>query len=281
MKQDSKEKLLQEICFMDEEFKISLQNKQSNRSERAFHEAIEIKLFYEGRAMQMIGQRVIISEAGDLTVTNPYEVHTNMETDLYDGKYYLLTVDLDFPISANPKGMDLRHLLLSRRQAFVNHIRGDRYLEELVLRVVRELECKEEYYRIAVSDLLNEFFIHLLRHYVDREKSGRALSGATRRSNLIAPALSKIFSDYDKHITIDELAELCHISPYYFCRVFREEMGVTAIQYLTRYRISLAEAMLTEGGKSMEEIAYRCGFDDISYFYRCYKKIKGIAPKKR
>ncbi|MBE6691416.1 MAG: helix-turn-helix transcriptional regulator, partial [Ruminococcaceae bacterium] len=101
-----------------------------------------------------------------------------------------------------------------------------------------------------------------------------------KRAHLLAPALSRIFKDYDRHLSIDELAELCSVSKYYFCRLFKEEMGVTAVEYITNHRISLAEALLREGKKSMEEIAYLCGFEDISYFYRCYKKVKGVSPKK-
>ena len=44
-------------------------------------------------------------------------------------------------------------------------------------------------------------------------------------------------------------------------------------------KTNLAEAMLKSTNKSINEIAWECGFEDESYFYRCYKKIKGIPPK--
>jgi hypothetical protein len=118
MGRERNERIHQEVYFFDEDFKISLQNKQSSISERAFHEAIEIKLFYEGRVMQMIDEQVIVSEPGDITVTNPYEVHTNMEPKLYDGRYYLLNVDPDLLATTNPKGIDLRYLLIAKGTAF-------------------------------------------------------------------------------------------------------------------------------------------------------------------
>ena len=52
------------------------------------------------------------------------------------------------------------------------------------------------------------------------------------------------------------------------------------IQYIINYRISLAETLLKTTDNTIEEIAYACGFEDVSYFYRCYKKIKGVSPKK-
>ena len=55
---------------------------------------------------------------------------------------------------------------------------------------------------------------------------------------------------------------------------------MTVFQYITMYRVSLAEVMLHNTEKSIDEIAHECGFSDTGYFYRCYKKVKGISPKK-
>ena len=57
-------------------------------------------------------------------------------------------------------------------------------------------------------------------------------------------------------------------------------MNVTPVQYITEYRVDLAETMLKNTANSVSDIAWKCGFDDESYFSRCYKKIKGVSPKK-
>ena len=79
---------------------------------------------------------------------------------------------------------------------------------------------------------------------------------------------------------MDELAELCNISKYHFCRVFKNVMGVTAVRYMNGYRVDIAETLLRDGRMTVAEVAWHCGFEDDSYFYRCYKKIKGIPPGK-
>ena len=280
MKKEREEILSQEISFLENDFKIVFRKKQSGASGRAFHEAIEVKYCFEGRMMQMIDNDIIISETGDITITNPYELHTNTETEQYNGWYYLLNIDPDFFVEADPMGIDLRDLLIAKGLKFNNHIRNHKRLQEILLQVAKEMEEKREYHRLVVYHLLSEFFILLLRDEVNSEESGARSKEGLKRARLIAPALSKIFKDYQQHITIDELAALCNISKYHFCRLFKEETGVTAIQYITRYRISLAEALLRDENKSMSEVAYQCGFEDISYFYRCYKKIKGVPPKK-
>lgn len=269
----------QNVSFFSEDFKIDVQTKTSNVTERACHEAIEIKYVYEGDVMQMIDADIIVAHAGDITLTNPYEIHTNMEIESYHGKYYLFMVDPDFLSEMHPMGIDLRHVFFAKGQVFHNCIRNDPALQRILLQVVQEMKEQKENYRRMVYYLMSEFFTLLLRRELNAEKSRKRTGREIQRANLLSPALSKIFNDYQSRITVDELASLCHISSYYFCRLFKEEMGVSPIQYITKYRISMAEAMLKDENKTMGEIADRCGFKDLSYFYRCYKKLKGESPK--
>lgn len=279
MKNEEKDFLVQEILFPSEDFKIYAQKRKANRSSKAFHEEIEIKYFYEGNSMQMIGDDIIIAEPGNITVVNPYEIHTNMEPELYNGNYYLIIIDLDFLVSENPKGIDLRNILIAKKKAFTHCIKNDIRLQNIILQVIDEFNNKKDHHRQLIYNLVSELFILLLRDYIVTEKQEKNQPAEMRKANLISPALSKIFQSYDQQLSIDELADLCHVSKYYFCRMFKEEMGITVVQYITKYRISLADVMLRDKDKTIEEIAYRCGFKDISYFYRCYKKIKGVSPK--
>lgn len=279
MKKIKEDLLVQKILFSDQSFKIMVQNRSSNVTSRSFHESLEMKFFYEGRGMQMIDSEIIIANPGDITITNPYEIHTNTETELYKGKYFLLIVDLDFFVDFNPKGIDLREILITKGLKFNNHIQGQERLQTIILRIVEELNDQKDHYRLIVYSLMSELISLLLRDEINQEKSKISHTDTDmRNSKIIAPALSKIFQDYDKTISIDELAALCNLSKYHFCRVFKEQMGVTAVQYIIRYRISLAETLLKEGVLKINEVAYACGFRDLSYFYRCYKKIKGISP---
>ena len=115
----------------------------------------------------------------------------------------------------------------------------------------------------------------------EKDLQQQVLQNAFSESILtILPALQKIFCNYQDHLTVDGLAQLCNISKYHFCRIFKQQMGVTPVQYIIRYRLSVAELMLHTKNYSIREVATMCGFDDLSYFYRCYKKVNGIAPHK-
>lgn len=280
MKSKNEKTLHQSIVYHSDDFKIISSEGHSSRYAKAFHEDIEIKLFYEGRSMIMIDSEVIIAESGDITIVNPYEIHANIVNDTYNGKYYSLIVDLDFLADNGISDIDLRRILLVNGKKFNNHIKGNPLLEQLMLRIRDEIREQKEYYRTIIANLLCEFFALLLRNEVSDSKESAQKHDNIHKSDIIVPALQKIFSDYSKTITVDELSELCNISKYHFCRVFKQHMGMTVTQYIINYRISLADSMLKDENQSIKNIAETCGFGDVSYFYQCYKRIKGTSPSK-
>ena len=279
MKTEREKMSAQQISFSEEDFKIKVIETAPVSEGRALHEAIEIKYFYGGRSALMINSEVFVARAGDIAVVNPYEVHSTAFIDRYGGHYYLILMDLDFLSKVMPRGLDPRQFFLVKRKKIENLIRGDRRLEAILLRLVEEITRREEHYRLVAQSLVTEFFALLLRGYVNEKVSGEVEDDRVKYVELIAPALSRMHTDYAKHLTVEELATLCRVTKYHFCRVFRRAMGVTAVQYLTSYRIDLAEAMLGDAGRSIREVAFACGFEDESYFYRCYKKYKGTSPK--
>lgn len=273
--------LLQKIAFKSDDFKISVSDGVTRASRDAFHPEIEIKLFYEGDAIQAIGNKTIVATAGDITIANPYEVHACIQTDFHQGKYLLILIDLDFFKNTGLIDVDLRTLLMADGASFNNHIKNNKRLAQIMMRVIEEVSEQKEYYQSIVRNLMAEFFSLLLRDEL-RENNARSLSTAEmKKATLIAPAITKILNDYDKHIAIDDLAELCHISKFYFCRVFKEVMGDTPTNYINNHRIRIAKVMLKDKTRSIQQVATLCGFNDVSYFYRCYKKATGKSPQKR
>ncbi len=276
----TKNAIYQNINYVSDDFKILISKFTSKHVESAFHEPLEIKYFYEGSSMMMIDSDMIVAEKGDIVITNPFEVHSNITGDACAGKYYILMVDLDFFADNGIFDIDLRQMLLVNGQRFNRHIRNNERLQQLILRAKEELDQKKEYYKTIVKSIMCEFFSLLLRDELESRVSDDLNKDVIKRNITILPALQKIFCDYRNHITVDELAKLCNISKYHFCRVFKQQMGVTVFQYIVKYRISVAAMMLNTGNYSIGEVASMCGFEDISYFYRCYKRINGMAPHK-
>ena len=270
----------QRIEFPEEDFRIICEKRRFCENDRAFHEELEIKCYCTGGSAVMIDGEVFVATEGDITVVNPFEIHSNLYIKDYEGEYILLMLGLDFLKEFAPGGLDLRQLFISKGRRIKHCIKDDKRLSAIVMRIFEELSEKNENYRLVVYSLVTELFALLFRDHTDKYSSKESVPEAGRTAELIAPALTAIFENYSKPLSIDELSELCNISKYHFCRVFKEEMKMTAVQYITAYRISLAEIMLKNSDKSIDKIAAECGFFDISYFYRCYKRLKGSSPKR-
>lgn len=281
MKRNNGITAVQTISFESDDFKIIIDRKRSEGFERAFHEDIEIKYFFEGSSAVLINDEVYIAEAGSIAVVNPYEIHTNVDTLHHVGKYYLIIISMDFFPEHNPLGIDLRRIFISEGKRIMNFIAKDERIASVITRAFEEISEKKEHYKLVVQGLMSELFVLLLRSYVRDDTAMPNAHGRGKRAELISPALSMIFKEYRRKISLDELAAACNISKFHFTRLFEQEMGMSPFEYLKSYRISLAAAMLESGAQSIAEVAERCGFCDLSYFYRCYKKVRGVTPSAR
>ena len=97
---------------------------------------------------------------------------------------------------------------------------------------------------------------------------------------LVKKALGYLVEHATSQITRWQLAESVNVSEDYLTRIFRKELGLSPWDYLNRYRIYLASELLRQKAVSVNEVAYRTGFQDQAYFCRVFKKIKGVTPGK-
>lgn len=96
----------------------------------------------------------------------------------------------------------------------------------------------------------------------------------------IWPAVSYISSHYAQHITIEELAALCHMSVSNFHNRFRQEMKLPPIAFKNKLCISQAARILgSERDASIEEISSKLGFESSAYFRRVFRQYTGYSPR--
>lgn len=88
-----------------------------------------------------------------------------------------------------------------------------------------------------------------------------------------------IRDNYNKKITVSEVADFIGMSEQYFCRYFKKKMGKTLTEYINEIRIDKAAAMLVNTDEKVIDIAIQCGYDNISYFIKRFKNEKGVTPQ--
>lgn len=90
--------------------------------------------------------------------------------------------------------------------------------------------------------------------------------------------LSRIEQDYNKKLTVDGMAAECGYSASHFMRWFQQSTGSGFLAYLIEFRLGKAAKALRSTDDTVLEIAETCGFDNLSYFNRQFKKRFGITP---
>lgn len=91
-------------------------------------------------------------------------------------------------------------------------------------------------------------------------------------------AVDYIAQNYRKNITLEDVSSAVNVSPTYFSRMFKEEVGSTFIDYLTMLRIRQAKQMIGDGRLGNKEICDAVGYSDPNYFSRVFKKMVGLTP---
>lgn len=88
-----------------------------------------------------------------------------------------------------------------------------------------------------------------------------------------------IQTHYQEKVSLDEIAFAGAICKSKCCHLFRDHLGHSPIEYLTRYRLDKANLLLTSEKDSVTNIAFECGFSSASYFSETYRKMFGISPR--
>lgn len=92
--------------------------------------------------------------------------------------------------------------------------------------------------------------------------------------------LEYIEENYERKITVDELAGIAKMSKYHFTRKFKRIYDENPYEYVTRYRVNKGKALLSVSEFTVDEIAQKIGFNDTSTFIRAFKNLVGITPNK-
>jgi AraC-like DNA-binding protein/mannose-6-phosphate isomerase-like protein (cupin superfamily) len=98
------------------------------------------------------------------------------------------------------------------------------------------------------------------------------------RKNLIKRATGYIHENYAQQINLKDIADLLDISQVYLCKLFSEEIGMGAIQYLRKVRVDRAALLLRTTEKKVSMIATEVGFRDVKSFFSVFKTQMGVTP---
>lgn len=143
-------------------------------------------------------------------------------------------------------------------------------------------------FNTMVEKLLDSYvtFSEFREVYIETELSGilcTLLKQAESTVNSCIPETYKYIvhymeCNYMRHLSLDELAALCNVSKYHFCREFKKYTSHTPNNYLIMLRTQHACILLINSNLSIEQIALEIGMENMSNFIYQFKKRMGLTP---
>lgn len=110
------------------------------------------------------------------------------------------------------------------------------------------------------------------------EKAIETLKETLQSESVVERAKRFIHENYHWDISRDDVAASVFLTPDYLSKTFKNETGMSIIEYLTAHRIEMAKRMLAERPVSIGTVAAENGFDNLSYFSTVFKKLTGVTP---
>lgn len=150
------------------------------------------------------------------------------------------------------------------------------YFEGLLQNLESESIKSCEYSEYLIRYYTNEIVI-----FINRILSNTQATPVINQSDYIINNASKYIKDnFDKPITLENVADNVGMSKTYFSKAFKKKTGFCFSDYLTSVRLTEAAYLLNNTNLSVTEIAIKCGYNDSAYFTASFRKHNGISPLK-
>jgi AraC-like DNA-binding protein len=151
-------------------------------------------------------------------------------------------------------------------------------VEELMGSMLHEYENELKYYEINIKADLLKLLAIIAREY---DKNDDAENGdlIEKYRESVNKAIDFINNNYTQKIYIEDVSKIAMTSQTYFCYIFKQITGKTVIEYINSLRMNKIIDLLRNSTKSISEICFECGFNDLAYFNKSFKKETGISPR--
>lgn len=161
---------------------------------------------------------------------------------------------------------------------FQNYLKEETILQKDVRALIQESEKKEVGYELMMQSLLYKIITNLIRNHICTMCSKREIECVKKNQSRFLPMFEYLKEHYSEKIQLTDMAEFADVTSCHFCRTFKHISNKTFVDYLNSIRLVNACKELAFSLKPVKQIACMCGFEDMNYFIRIFKKYYKVTP---
>ena len=215
------------------------------------HDCIELLYFLFGNAEVTCDEKIVQASFYDMVIYPPHLYHTELLQ--YNHHQEVICIWVDIP------GLEFEETI---------HIQDK---DSSVKWLLEQIQA--EYKRENRSDTMLEYYV---------KTTAMTIAKRSLEDSVKDDPLSRVMTYMQHHmaenITVEELADLIYVSKSYLSRHFKQETGMSLIEYLRLVRINAAKRLLVSTDTTIEEISSIIGYNSSKYFSRAFKTCTGMAP---
>lgn len=157
------------------------------------------------------------------------------------------------------------------------HFTNDIAIHQIIHRLLFLFAENHQSKDIFADFMLRELIMRILQTENRKIYTEQAMN--LSNDNRLAFVIEYIRKNLDKTLTIETLSKKVYMSESNFHRVFKNELGISPVDFINNERIKLATSLLHNPRKKIKEVYMECGFNSLSYFNRLFKRKKRLSPK--
>ena len=229
------------------------------------HGYTELFFILSGKGQFLVQDQRYPVGPNDLVIINPKVLHTEESINAQPLEYIVLGIE----------GIELAmHRRSETPFCILDHFESVE-ISGCLRNILREMEQKNPGYEDICQAYMEILIIRLMRSTeLDLPTQPSAASGS-RQCNAVRRYIDQHFKEA---LTLEQLAQEAHMNKYYLSHTFKEEYGISPINYMISRRTEESKFLLAETDLSMSQIAQLLGFSSPSYFSQTFRRSQGISP---
>ena len=240
-----------------------------------WHDAIEIISVTHGNLMVNIDQKEFHLEGGDCIILPPYSIHSTLSTS---GNSALL---LQIPVDAFSECLESEEKRTIICDPFPSDAAGQKslkHIRDLLGRIFELQKSRISGAGLVCAGLLMEIMYELYTGQSRPKDSFPDHTASFKNRQRLSAVMTYTEARYQENISLDDAAREVHLQVNYFCRIFKENTGMTYLQYLNEYRLGRIYQDLMETDIPLKLLLEKHGFTNYKLFRRMFFERFGATP---